>query len=371
MLDGMEKPKYQQLKSYIIEMIESQELKAGDRISSENELAARFEISRSTVRQAVGELVSEGFIIKKQGQGTFVNKMQKLIYGRARTIGVITTYLDDYIFPAIIRGIDGVLSQNGYNIMLGCTNNLHEKERLCLENLRQQNIVALVAETTKSALPNPNLDLYREYRDSGIPILFIHGCYKDSELSYIVEDDVEAGYIATKHLIDAGHSAIGGVFKIDDVQGHLRYSGFQKALLEVGLKLTDSRIMWFDTDDMNNKHINEKINQYINNIMSDCTAIVCYNDQIAVETLNFIRGNGLSVPGDLSVVSFDDSQLAVASEIKLTTVAHPKERLGEEAAKAIIDLIEQKKNHFEIKMQPELIVRDSTKQIKKGSANNE
>lgn len=363
MLDGMEKPKYQQLKSYLIEMIESQELKAGDRISSENELAARFEISRSTVRQAVGELVSEGFIIKKQGQGTFVNRIQRVKQGRSRTVGVITTYLNDYIFPAIIRGIDGVLSQNGYNIMLSCTNNLHEKERLCLENLRQQNIAALVVETTKSALPNPNLDLYKEFRDSGIPILFIHGCYKDLELSYIVEDDVGAGYMATRHLIDAGHSAIGGMFKIDDIQGHFRYSGFQKALIEAGVKLIDSRVMWFGTDDMDSKHINDKIDRYINSIASDCTAIVCYNDQIAIETLNSIRGCGLNVPGDLSVVSFDDSQLSVASEIKLTTVAHPKEKLGEEAAKAIIGMIEQKKNHFEIKMQPELIIRDSTRHI--------
>ena len=46
------------------------------------------------------------------------------------------------------------------------------------------------------------------------------------------------------------------------------------------------------------------------------------------------------MPGDISLVSFDDSQLAVASEVKLTTVAHPKEKLGQEAAKAMIDLIE-------------------------------
>jgi GntR family transcriptional regulator, arabinose operon transcriptional repressor len=67
------------------------------------------------------------------------------------------------------------------------------------------------------------------------------------------------------------------------------------------------------------------------------------------------------VPEDVSLVSFDDSQLAVASEIKLTTVAHPKERLGEEAATAMIQMIERKQNYFDVKMRPELVVRGSTR----------
>lgn len=75
------------------------------------------------------------------------------------------------------------------------------------------------------------------------------------------------------------------------------------------------------------------------------------------------RENGLNVPADISLISFDDSQLAVASEVKLTTVAHLKEKLGEEAAKAMIHMIEKSKSHYDLKMHPGLVVRGSTEKI--------
>jgi GntR family transcriptional regulator, arabinose operon transcriptional repressor len=358
----VEKPKYQKLKEYIIEVIRSKELLPGEKIFSENELATKFSISRHTVRQAIGELVNMGWLYREQGKGTYVDKGPEVKQIQRKTIGVVTTYLNDYIFPAIIRGIDSVLSVNGYNIILSCTYNQHEKEQLCLENLKNQNIDALIVEPTKSALPNPNLNLYKDIRNAGIPILFMHGVYKELDYSYIVEDDIQAGYIATKYLIDLGHSRIGGIFKIDDIQGHYRFEGFQKANLQAELGLSDARILWFNTNEADVKFKSGSTNQ-LTDILSECTAVVCYNEQIAVKVLDVIRESGLNVPEDISLISFDDSQLAVASEVKLTTVAHPKEKLGEEAAKAIIDMIENGKDNYQFKMVPQLIVRASTKKI--------
>ena len=361
-MNETDKPKYQKLKEYIIQTIKSSELKTGEKIYSENELADKFEISRHTVRQAIGELVTEGWLYRVQGKGTFVDRRPDEKRPATKTLGVITTYLNDYIFPAIIRGIDGVLSVNGYNFILGCTYNQHERERVCLENLLNQNIDGLIVEPTKSALPNPNLDLYRELSSRGIPVLFIHGCYRELDYSYVVEDDEKAGYLATRHLIELGHQKIAGIFKIDDIQGHCRFSGFQRAHKESSLQISDSRVLWFDTDEIDQKILGSSMSR-VSNLLSDCTAIVCYNEQIAVMLLDTIREAGLRVPEDISLVSFDDSQLAVASEVKLTTIAHPKERLGEEAAKAMINMIERTQNYYDVKMAPELILRGSTKAV--------
>lgn len=362
MAGDMEVPKYQRLKEYIIKTIQSQELKPGDKIFSENELADQFEISRHTVRQAIGELVAEGWLYRIKGKGTFVDRRPDETLNPSKTIAVITTYLNDYIFPAIIRGIDSVLSSNGYNIMLGCTYNQHEKERICLENLMNQNIQGLIVEPTKSVLPNPNIELYRELSSKGIPVLFIHGCYRELNYSYIIEDDMKAGYMATKHLIDCGHNKIGGIFKIDDIQGHYRFAGFQKAYAESGLKLPDSNVLWFETGEVDMKFEINIVGQ-LAALLTQCTAIVCYNEQIAVKVMDIIRKNGWNVPENISLVSFDDSQLAVASEVKLTTVAHPKEELGSKAAASMISMIERKKNYFAVKMEPKLIIRESTKQV--------
>ncbi|MFZ5967310.1 MAG: GntR family transcriptional regulator [Bacillota bacterium] len=364
-----EKPKYQKLKDYIVETIKSAELTPGDKIYSENELAEKFDISRHTVRQALGELVSEGWLYRVQGKGTYVNRNPDENPKSSKTIAVVTTYLNDYIFPSIIRGIYSVLSENGYNITLGCTYNQHEKERLCLENLLNQNIAGLIVEPTKSALPNPNIDIYKKLSKLNVPTLFIHGSYKDLEYSYIVEDDEESGYIATKHLIDQGHEQIAAIFKIDDIQGHHRFSGFQKAHLEADLHITDSRILWFGTDDMDVKLNAESA--HLHQLLSQCTAIVCYNDEIALKMMDALKLKGLQVPEDISLVSFDDSQLASAYDTKLTTVAHPKEKLGEESAKAIINMVERVQDYYDVKMVPELIVRGSTRKIDRGMHKNE
>lgn len=358
----IEKPKYQKLKEYIIDTIKQEKLKPNDKIYSENELSSKFNISRHTVRQAIGELVNEGWLYRIKGKGTFVLKKGKLKDKKTNTIAILTTYLNDYIFPSIIRGIDRILSQNGYNIIISCTYNMHENERICLENLKDKNIDGLIVEPTKSALPNPNIDLYREIYDNGIPIIFIHGSYRNLNFSNIVEDDIKAGLLATEHLIKLGHRNIAGIFKIDDLQGHLRYEGFQKAHINQNIKLSDSKIFWFNTNDTEFK-LDKKYDLQIGNLLKASTAVVCYNDQIALSVLNIARDLNISIPNDLSIVSFDDSELATASEIKLTTVSHPKEMLGEEAARNIIDMIENDKNSIFKKMEPNLICRNSTKRV--------
>lgn len=362
MIEDSGKPKYQQIKEYIKKTINEKQLKAGDRFFSENELADKFGISRHTVRQAIGELVRDGWLYRIHGKGTFVGDGPGKKDQRNNTIGVITTYLNDYIFPAIIRGIDSVLLENGYNILLSCTYNQHRTERLCMENLRNHSIAGLIVEPTRSAYPNPNLHLYRELSNRGVPILFIHGCYRDLNCSYIVEDDVLAGYMGTNHLIESGHSRIGGVFKKDDIQGHYRFAGFKKACTQAGIDVPDSRVLWFDTDEAGTGFESSMMKRLVD-FLPGCSAVVCYNDQMAVKILDVLREMGLSVPGDISLVSFDDSQLAVASEVKLTTVAHPKEKLGQEAAKAMIDLIKGRQSLCSIKMQPELVIRGSTRNI--------
>ncbi|MGB3926899.1 MAG: GntR family transcriptional regulator [Caldicoprobacterales bacterium] len=356
-----QKPKYQALKEYIIETIEQEGLKTGDKIWSENELAKKFMVSRHTVRQAIGELTNEGWLYKVHGKGTYVGERIDQKSSKIKTIGVMTTYLDDYIFPSIILGMDQVLSKAGYNLVLGCTYNHHDKERVCLENFIRSDIQGIIIEPTKSALPNPNLDLYRQIIDKGIPMFFIHGCYQELDCPYVVVDDTKAGYLATRYLIDLGHKSIGGIFKIDDIQGHYRFKGFQKALAEDGISLKDSNILWFDTDDIGEEFIKLDHKKF-EVLIKSCSAIICYNDQVALKIVNAIKSMEMNIPDDISLVSFDDSQLAVVSEVKLTTVAHPQKKLGRLVAESLINKIDGREVKDKVKMEPELIVRDSAKE---------
>lgn len=97
-------------------------------------------------------------------------------------------------------------------------------------------------------------------------------------------------------------------------------------------------------------------------------AVVSYNDQIALEVIRALEDTGLNVPEDVSVTGYDNSYLAESAKIPLTTIAHPQEKLGQMAAELLLKIIkdgEEKEELHQIVVEPELIVRDSTKKAKK------
>ncbi|WP_328587758.1 GntR family transcriptional regulator [Niallia circulans] len=170
-------------------------VKPGDRIYSEYELSKLFDVSRHTVRLAIGELVDEGWLYREQGVGTFCGepfasrKGQKIANGK--NIGVMTTYLSDYIFPSIIRGMETYLTERGYSLTLVCTENDHAKERLCIRKLLDLNVDGLILEPTKSSYFNPNLDYYLELEERHIPYVMINQYYSQLSPFYLIMDDVK------------------------------------------------------------------------------------------------------------------------------------------------------------------------------------
>ena len=355
-------PKYVLLKDFIKNSIESGELAPGKKIFSENELAARFSISRHTVRQAVGEMVNEGLLYRTQGSGTFVSSGKSAKKEKSRIIGVITTYLDDYIFPGIIKGIDNKLGSQGYSMILSHTDNKVEREAQCISNMLQKNVDGFIIEPTKSALPNPNQKLYADMIKRGIPFVQINGYYPGHQYSYIVEDDEAGGDMAACHLFQLGHRRIGGIFKVDDIQGHNRYKGVVKAHRNRGFLIAENAVIWYTTEDMD-AMFDDNGRDILLKRLDGCTAVICYNDQVALKLLDVFKRAGKEVPKDISVVSFDDSELAVASDVKLTSVAHPGSKLGEKAAAGLLDLLRCKSAIIRESIIPELIIRASADRI--------
>lgn len=360
--------KYNYVKEKIRSRILQGFLQPHQKVGSENELMKEYNVSRHTIRKAIDDLVHDGWIYKKQGAGTFCadrTLTKREGRGGAKNIAVITTYFSDYIFPTIIRGIEGYLSQNGYQITVFSTNNNIEQEGRYLEAVLSQHFDGLIVEPTKSALPNPNINYYLNIERLGIPYVMINAYYEELEPTHLIMDDAEGGRLQTTHLIDNGHEHILGFFKNDDIQGTKRMKGFIKAHRESGLPISPQNIVTFTTetkDTLTKEALKEKLTQ----TQHIPTAIVCYNDQLAVILLDVIRDMKLSVPKDLSVVGYDDSFLSVASEVKLTTVRHPQVEMGIDAGRTIQKLIEQKQSPAEkadvssTVYKPELIVRNST-----------
>lgn len=350
-----ERTKYQELIEYITGLIESGALTPGDKLSSENELAQQFGISRQTVRTAIGILEEQGVLRRVKGSGTYLSDHKHS--EQQNRIAVITTYVDSYIFPKIIQGIEEKLFERGYSVQIAFTNNTLEREKNVLADIISRDDVAgVIVEGTKSGLPNPNLALYHKLQARNIPILFINTYYPELSVPHVSLDDVQAARKAVDYLIEKGHRDVGAVLKLDDGQGRQRYLGYLQAMDAAGYSVTDSRMVWIDTDE--SKQLAYCMDKILNRLES-CTALFCYNDQIAFQLVRLLGDRGIRVPEDVALISIDDSDLAIHSEVQITSLPHPKEKLGAKAAELLLRMIDSGKAVDSYEFDTRVVERDS------------
>ena len=351
--------KYRQITAWLTEEIEKGTLCYGERIPSEKELAEQFGVSRQTVRRALKDLNAEGILVSRRGSGTYVSVNTRRTSAGETRIAVMLTHVDTYIFPALIRGMESELSREGCILQIAVNDNAVERERMILKELiRTRSVDGLIAEAVKSGLPNPNLDLYREIEKMGIPVLFVNSFYRDLDIPHVSLDDRKAGYLAAKHLLECGHTRIGGIFKSDDGQGHLRYAGYTEALMESDIKIRNGRIIWLDSGE--SEELEEESRRILKRLQ-ECTACVCYNDEVAYKLVDILKKAGKKVPEDISVVGIDNSAKAEFCPVPLTSVRNPVEDLGRTAACKIVGRIFLGEKMESEEFEPKLILRDSVR----------
>ncbi|GCF92658.1 GntR family transcriptional regulator [Enterococcus florum] len=354
----MNKTKYQRIADEIKAKIISGEIGLHEAISPELQLQKDYDVSRHTVRQAIATLVNEGYLRKEKGSGTYVDdayKKRSANKNQQKTIGVITTYLSDYIFPSIIRGIEKGLSQQGYSLLLASTNNDYQQEKACLEKMIQFGVDGLIVEPTKSNQYNPNLALYVQLREQGIPMVMINAVYEELDAASLCVDDVKVGFLATEHLIRQQHENLLLVTKIDDLQGKYRMKGFIQACEQYDIQFAPEDIITYTTE--TRKQVPKMVKERLK--AETITGLVCYNDQIASLLLDRLVEEGYQIPEALSIIGNDDSALSKVGAVKLTTLTHPKEQMGRDAAEWIVTTIETGKRQADILYEPQIVERDS------------
>jgi len=353
--------KYEQIVKWIKDQIVSGDLTDGSKIKSENELVSMFHVSRQTVRHAISVLEQEGIVDRRRGSGTYIRIPIKIEKERTMRIALITTYVDEYIFPPIIEEVEKGLSRKGYTLQISFTNNAIEKERQILKNLLENDVVdGIIAEATKSGLPNPNLSLYRKIMQKGIPIIFINSYYRELKAPHVSLNDKKAGKMVTQYLLECGHRKIAGIFKADDGQGHLRYAGYVDALMDADIKVRGERIVWIDTEEL--RCMKEDAGRILKRLQG-CTACVCYNDEVANKLAGICLEQGIAIPDELSIIGIDNSELAKLCEVPLTSAENQVRDLGGIAAREIMELIDEKEVYEDFELDTRIIVRKSVKMI--------
>lgn len=365
---GRAEPKYLQLKRIITSYLGEEHYQADQKIPTELELAERFHVSRGTVRQALGELVSEGVIYKKHGLGTFFcGKRADEVRARSGLIGVLTPALFRYIYPQVLKGVYDVLAQSGHNMVVAELGHDAEERFSCLERMLTRGLEGLIYEPHSGSARFQDTKEFAVLKSLTIPVVVMGWVFENSGLSCVSLDDMEGGFRATTYLIEHGHRRIGCIYPSNHTPGLLRYQGYRKALEAHGIPF-DSR--FGKSSQSTSRQPPPQLAYFLTQDVLALgderpTAIFFFNDYAAMQGYAAIRDAGLRIPDDVSVIGYDDSYLAASADVPLTSVVHPKDKIGKWAAEMLLEHLEaqDRRTPRQMILHPSIAVRKSVKAL--------
>lgn len=274
--------------------------------------------------------------------------------GSSKTIGVIIPDVVHYFFSTVISGIEDVVYQRDYNMILCQSNEMWEHEVKNIRTLlasRVDGILASVAKTTTD---------YRHYRsilDKDIPLVFFDRAVEEIRTDSVVIDDEEGAYKAVNHLLRSGKKQIVHLSGPPQLAiASNRRKGYLRAMREYRLTPSEEDIV--KCDDI------ESAERMIPGILRRTPrpeAFFAVNDLTAAQTLMIIKRHGLRIPEDIAVVGFTNSQIAKLTDPGLTSVDQKGFEMGQEAARILIERIEKPRGPVQNRViTSDLVVRGSS-----------
>jgi DNA-binding LacI/PurR family transcriptional regulator len=280
---------------------------------------------------------------------------------KTKTLGIIIPQIVHEFFALVIRGIEDYAYANGYNVIISSTQESFEREVIDANALltgRVDGLLACISRTTD------NYDHFKQYEERNIPLVFFDCICDDINTYKVVIDDFNAGYTATKHLIDVGCKKIayiGGPINL--IINQDRFRGYQKALEDAGITYEEKLATHCISGDF---HDGMKTSMEIIDRES-IDGLFAGTDMLAIGAMKNIKSKGLNIPNDVAVVGFSNWSISEIYEPSLTTIDQPGYEMGYKAAELLIDKIQKpagesgtKKAYETIVLQTELIVRESS-----------
>jgi len=275
----------------------------------------------------------------------------------AGLVGLIVPELDNPIFPAFAQVIESALARHGYTPVL-CTQTpggVHEDDYT--QMLLERGVAGIVFISGLHADSTADPARYRTLRQRGLPIVLVNGYTDGVDAPFISNDDVTSMDLAVTHLAALGHTRIGLALGPRRFVPVLRkISGFRDALHRT-LGIDDVE-PWVECSLFTVEGGGAAAERLLDR---GATAVICGSDLMALGAIRAIRGRGLRVPQDVSVVGYDDSMLVAFTDPPLTTVRQSVQAMGTAAVRALLDEISGlPAPRAEYVFRPELVVRGST-----------
>ena len=349
-------PKYVLVEDHIRQQIKQR--KITDKLPGERVLAKELGYSYMTIRKAVENLVNEGVLYKIPAKGTFVtdDKQQKTKTG---TIGFfldhrITVGLSSPYYSMIINALEKETSRSGYSLTYFSDNDP--------ANLRKvfKKLDGVIASCFPRIEP-----LIQEIKEQ-VPILAIDNSAADKSIPSVVIDNYSALIEIVDHLCALGHERIGFMTGLEDSDVHKnRYAGYQGGLNKNGID-TDPELVFRGSYTFGSGVSGV---DYFLSLEQRPTAIVCANDSMALGTMKRLYQENIKVPDELSVVGFDDIDIASQIVPPLTTIKVPIDEIAKRAFGMLKIIIEGKElDNRHVALEAKLVIRETSREVENEAA---
>lgn len=356
-------PLYMQFKKILLEKIVLGELKPGSIMKTEFELCDEYGISRYPVRQAMEELVAEGYLIRVRGKGTFINNvLPNIRTSDVKVLGIVLNHLTAGFNGDILAGFEKQARKRGYLTIACCTENSSDEEIRCMDMLVESGVSGIFVFPCDESRIGSKVEVLKT---KGIYLGLIDRNPGIQDLDYLGSDNYGGVYSAVRHIALQGfRNSVFIADRLDVSSVRERLNGYNKAVEDFDMNSiriisAKNNIEKLNTED--NGYLLEKLQEGFAGLkMSLPLGIVAVNDFVAIQCMEVCMKEGLQIGKDVAIVGFDNIEEGRYQVVPLTTVAQNGLLLGHNAADTAIDKLEGKMNHIYRSIIPtQLVVRCS------------
>lgn len=303
------------------------------------DIAERLGVSPATVSRALSDtgLVAEPTLSRVREAARELNyrpnvSARNLRTRRAMAVLMVVRDVGNPFYLDILKGVEATAREAGYAVLMGNTENDPDRETEYFSMLRDGHADGMILMTGKL----PSKDGHADRVPQGLPVVVALEIIENSGFPHVQIDNAAAAAEAVRHLIGLGHRRIAHVAgPLPELMATHRRDGYRKAMREAGLPIPDG----YEQRGDYLLHTGQALCRKLFELPEPPTAIFVANDEMAYGVIHELRRLGRDVPGDVSVVGFDDLYLSEAFFPPLTTISQPRARIGREAMTLLLGML--------------------------------
>src|SRR6266516_113940 len=266
---------------------------------------------------------------------------KSLATNKTWTIGMVLATISDPFMGRVVEGVEQIALEANFNVFISTSQNDRQREIAVIETLQKRRVDGIIVIASHLFDRSPSF-----FERSKVPIVVINEQKPGKNMHFVAVDDVQGGRLAVDHLIALEHRRIWYVSIPNRPQSNqYRFKGYQDALEAADIAVDPALIFSSHTIE-DHCRVGEASLEPL--LAAEASSVFCYNDSTAIALLAACHKQGISVPGDLSIIGFDDIDITTYTMPQLTTIRQPRFELGRRAMQMMLALLNGKEPEKQI-----------------------